>query len=123
MERPSIKEIYKKIADAKNAVGDGFVNLINPDAVAMDAIELGYLLDDDLHDVLISLLNEITPKKYVGGRPPERSYEHKIITSDLFAFRTRSGRFSCVIYLKYTLFDGAFWLVSLHKNRSKGKRI
>ena len=120
MNRPSYKELYKKISEAKDAVSNDSVSLINPEAVASDALQLGYLLEEDLKDVLLSLLTGITPEEYAGKRPPSRSYENRIIQSELFAFRTASSRFNCRVYLKFTLFDEEFFLISLHQNRHKG---
>ncbi|MBU1169167.1 MAG: hypothetical protein KKD44_06335 [Proteobacteria bacterium] len=120
MKRPSYKELDKKINESKQAVTLGQVSVINPEAMASDAIQLGFLLEHEINDVLLSLLDDIKPLQYVGKRPPSRSYENRIIASELFAFRTSSRRFGCKVYLKFTLFDNAFWLISLHKNRNKG---
>jgi hypothetical protein len=119
MKRPTYKELDKKINDAKEAVSSGQVNVINPEAVASDALQLGFLLEDELDPVLLSLLDDLKPGQYVGRRPPPRSYENRIVASELFAFRTASRRFGCKVYLKFTLFDGTLWLISLHKNRHK----
>lgn len=121
MKRPTYKELDNKISEARKAVDLGAVNVINPEAVASDAIQLGFLLEDELSPVLLSILDDLKPGHYVGRRPPTRSYENKIIASELFAFRTSSRRFGCKVYLKFTLFDQSFWLISLHKNRDKGK--
>lgn len=121
MKRPTYKELDKKINEAKQAVTSGQVAVINPEAVASDAIQLGFLLDEELEAVLLSILDDLKPLQYVGKRPPPKSYENKIMTSELFAFRTTSRRFSCKVYLKFTMFDNSFWLISLHKNRNKGK--
>ena len=122
VKRPTYKELDNKISEAKAAVTRGDINLINPHAVASDAIQLGYLLDMELTEVLLSVLSEIKPDQYVGKRPPSRSYENRIIESELFPFRARSNRFQCMVYLKFTLFDQAFFLISLHKNRNKGDK-
>ena len=122
MKRPTYKELDNKINDARNAVGQGWVNVINPEAVASDAFQLGYLLEE-LESTLQSLLDDIQPGHYVGSRPPSQSYENKIMDSELFAFRTSSRRFGCKVYLKFTLYDQFFWLISLHKNRNNtGKK-
>lgn len=122
MNRPTYKELNNKINDARQAVDQGWINVINPEAVASDAIQLGYLLEDELEPVLQSILDDLKPGQYVGRRPPPKSYENKIMASELFAFRTSSSRFGCKVYLKFTLFDDSFWLISLHKNRNKGKK-
>lgn len=122
MKRPTYKELYNKINDAREAVDQGWINMINPDAVASDALQLGFLLEDELEPVLQSLFDDLKPGQYVGRRPPTRSYENKIMASEMFAFRTSSRRFGCKVYLKFTLYDSSFWLISLHKNRNKGKQ-
>ena len=119
MKRPSHKELYKKILEARKAVANGLVNLINQDAVVCDAMELGYLIESDLIGVLTSLLNEITPDNYAGKRPPEKSYERQIEDLDLFAFRIESCWFNCAVYLKFALYNNELWIVSLHQNREK----
>lgn len=119
MKRPSHKELYKKILEARKAVANGLINLINQDAIVCDAMELGYLIEPDLIGVLTSLLNEITPNNYAGKRPPEKSYERKIEDLDLFAFRVESRWFNCTVYLKFALYDNELWIVSLHQNREK----
>jgi len=119
MKRPSHKELYKKILEARKAVANGLINLINQDAIVCDAIELGYLIELDLIGVLTSLLNEITPNNYAGKRPPEKSYERQIEDLDLFAFRVESSWFNCTVYLKFTLYNNELWIVSLYRNREK----
>ncbi len=122
MNRPTYKELDNKLNEARSAVEKGLVNLVNPEAVASDAIQLGYLLESELVDVLLAVLSSTTPEHYVGKRPPSRSYENKIIMSELFPFRAPSERFKCRIYLKFTLFDQELFLISLHKNRNKGDK-
>ena len=119
MKRPSHKELYNKIRGAKEAVSSGLVNIINQEVIACDALELDYLIESDLLNVLSSLLGEISPDNYVGKKPPEKSYEHKIQNMDLFAFRMDSSWFKCKVYLKFALYDGELWLVSLHQHRER----
>jgi hypothetical protein len=40
MKRPSDKEIYKRIREAKEAVAEGRITLLNQVAIAYDALEL-----------------------------------------------------------------------------------
>ncbi|MCF8069202.1 MAG: hypothetical protein K9L30_11515 [Desulfobacterales bacterium] len=119
MNRPSHKELYGKIIEARHAVSEGFVSIIKPDAVACDAIELDYAIDLELLDVLSELLNEISPSHYAGKRPPEKSYEQEITGLDLFAFKIESKRFKCRVYLKFAIVESELWLVSLHQDRDK----
>jgi hypothetical protein len=117
MQRPSHKELHNKIREARKAVASGSVLLLEQDAIAQDAIDLEYDIGDELFDVLSELLNETSPKHYVGSRPPQRSYERKIEGLELFAFAVESGRFNCRVYYKFALGEGAFWLLSLHQDR------
>ena len=119
MKRPSHKELYNKIRGAKEAVSSGLVNIINQEVIACASLDSVYLLESDLLNVLSSFLGEISPDNYVGKKPPEKSYEHKIQNMDLFAFRMDSSWFKCKVYLKFALYDGELWLVSLHQYRER----
>jgi len=123
MKRPSHKELYNKIRGAKEAVSSGLVNIINQEVIVCDALELDYLIVSDLLNVLSSLLDEISPENYVGKKPPEKSYEQDIQDMDLFAFRVDSSWFKCKVYLKFALYDGELWLVSLHQHREKKEAL
>ena len=125
MNRPTYKELNNKLSQAKKAVEEGHVNLINPDVIAADALELGYSINDEFADSLTAVLEQTSPKQYVGKRPPALSYENIIMANALYAFRTNSDSLNCYVYLKFTLFDNELWVVSFHKNRSsnKGQRV
>ena len=116
MKRPSHKELTGKIRQAKQAVSQGHIDLLEPDIIAIDAFELGYLVKD-VQNVLCDVLEEITPDDYAGKTPPEQSYEDKIKGSELFAFKWKSKRFGCEVYLKFTLKGDVMWLVSFHLPR------
>jgi hypothetical protein len=116
MNRPSHKELSRKINLAKNAVSVEAINILNHIAVAADAIELGYDISD-IKNVLTELLDEISPDYYAGGYPPQRSYDKQIENLDLFPFRWISRKFGCEIYLKFALQNGQLWVVSLHEHR------
>jgi len=116
MKRPSHKEIYGKIRKAKELISDGYIEIIEPDCIAADALELGYLIED-LPNILSEILLEVKAENYAGTKPPQLSYEEQIIDCELFAFRWKSKRFGCEVYLKFTLKDNIMWLVSLHPHR------
>ena len=118
MIRPSHKELYGKIRQAKKTVAEGKVLIVEQEAVAADALELEYLIETELLDVLQELLEETNPVHYAGTRPPQRSYEREIEGLELFAFVVESLRFKCRVYFKFALAEGFFWLVSLHQDRS-----
>ena len=117
MKRPSHKELYNKIREARKAVASESVLLLEQDAIAQDAIDLEYDIGDDLFDVISELLDETSPKHYAGTRPPQRSYKRKIEGLELFAFAVESSRFNCRVYYKFALYEGAFWILSLHQDR------
>jgi hypothetical protein len=117
MQRPSTKELYKKLREAKAAVKKGMVLLLDQEVIACDAIELGYVVDDELMEVVSALLEEATPGHYAGSRPPQKSYEKEIKGLELFALKINSSRFRCKVYFKFTLSGDYLWIVSLHRHR------
>jgi len=119
MDRPSHKEIYRKIKQAKEAVLENRLSFIDAVSIAADALELGYMVSE-ISDILVDLLAEITPKEYVGQSPPQRSYEENILQCELFPFRWISKRLGCMVYMKFALKDKQLWLVSLHEDRKEG---
>ena len=46
MKRPSPKELYNKILQAKEAITKGSLFLVDPHVKAADALSLGYLIDE-----------------------------------------------------------------------------
>ena len=58
MQRPSIKELNRKIKIGKDIVAQGNIFLINIDAIAADAVELGYQVSN-LKNILSKLLEEV----------------------------------------------------------------
>ncbi|MBW1893996.1 MAG: hypothetical protein JRI91_09910 [Deltaproteobacteria bacterium] len=118
MERPSGKELYNKIKQAKEAVSNNLIHIIDPAVVAADAIELGYQAVN-LKNVLSDILEEIGPNHYAGYRPPQKSYKSEILGLELFAFRWVSKRFGCESYMKFSIMQGRMYLVSLHPHRVK----
>lgn len=121
MQRPSKKELFGRLRNAKAAVYQGNVFLIDQDVIAEDAIELGYDIGDELRQVLAELLEEITVYHYAGARPPQKSYKQDIEGLELFPFVTESRRFACRVYLKFAIIEDSLWLVSLHQDRPMEK--
>ncbi len=117
MERPSFKELYGKIEQAKGAIEKKQIFTIDPEVIAVDAIELGYEVSK-LNKILSIILKEIDPKDYIGNRPPQKSYENEIKGFELFAFRWMSKIFGCESYLKFSIKQDSVYLVSLHQDRS-----
>ena len=121
MDRPSHKEINRKIKQAKEAVSENQFSILNPVIIAADALELGLDLQN-ISCILIDLLEEITPSHYAGQYPPQRSYEHDIEGYELLAFRWLSKTLGCRVYLKFTMKGKRMWLVSLHEDRKEDER-
>ncbi len=118
MSRPTYKELDKKLSEARQSIDKGRVNMINPLAMASDADELGYRIEDQFVEVLVSVLDTATPDHYAGQRPPSLSYQNIIMAQALYAFKTQSNTLNCDVYLKFTIFDNELWVVSFHKNRN-----
>ncbi|MBN2568255.1 MAG: hypothetical protein JXB42_02370 [Deltaproteobacteria bacterium] len=118
MKRPSYKELYNKIAKAKEAISKERIYLLDQDVIIIHALELGYEVKE-IDTVLLEHLEDITPQHYVGSYPPQKSYEEGILNHDLFAFKVVSKRFGCDVYIKYVLKDENVWLVSFHQDRKK----
>ena len=116
MERPSKRELYNKLKQAKEAASSDKLLILNSEVIAEDAIDLGYQVID-LKTVLLTLFDEINPDRYVGNYPPQKSYESQIKGSELFAFRWKSKYFGCEVYLKFSFKGGNMYLVSLHRHR------
>lgn len=119
MTRPSHKEIYRKIKQAKEAVSENRISLINPISAAADALELGINIQE-LPNILIDLLREVTPNDYAGQYPPQRSYKDEIRDCELLTFQWLSEKLGCRVYLKFTIKENQLWLVSLHQVRKIG---
>ncbi len=117
MTRPSHKELFNKLREAGKALSRGELGILNQTSLAADAIDLDYDLELDLVQVLTELIEEASPADYAGARPPQRSYEQKIEGMELLAFRVKSHRFKCRVYVKFALAHGMVWLISLHHDR------
>jgi hypothetical protein len=119
MIRPSQKELFQKIRAAKKTVSTGRIMMIDQLSIIADAIGLGYIVEDELIEVLGRLLEVTTPRHYVGTAPPQKSYKAQIRGLELFAFAVESDRFKCRVYYKFALVENIFWLISLHRNRKR----
>jgi hypothetical protein len=118
MNRPSHKEISRKLTLAKEAVSENRISILNPVSVATDTLELGLNLRN-ISNILSDLLEEIEPDDYAGQYPPQRSYEDEIKDCELLAFRWLSKKLGCRVYFKFTLKETRLWLVSLHEDRKE----
>src|SRR4030042_2676025 len=119
MDRPSHKEINRKIKQAREAVSENQFSILNPVIIAADAIQLGVDLQN-ISFILVDLLKEITPTHYAGQYPPQRSYEHRIEGYELLAFRWVSKTLGCRVYLKFTIKGKTMWLLCVPEGRKGG---
>jgi hypothetical protein len=87
--RPTHKELTHKIKQAIRAVSQGRIRILEPEVIASDALQLGYQVSE-VSDLLVDALSRLSAKDYIGYRPPEKSYEEKIKSAELFAFKARS---------------------------------
>ena len=118
IKRPSSKELYDRIRQARILVDAGPIYLVEDDPIIADALELGYDIAG-ISEVLKRLFNEISHKDYAGTKPPQRSYKTPILDCELYAFNWESRFLGCRVYLKFALKGDALWLVSLHEDRSR----
>ncbi len=119
MKRPSPKELFNKLKDARNAAANGDMALLNQSVLACDAIDLDYAISDELVTLVPQCLDEISPVHYVGLYPPQRSYETEIKGLELFAFKAHSTILDNAIYIKFALDEGFLWLISFHHHRAR----
>jgi hypothetical protein len=118
IRRPSSKELYDRIHQARRIVDDGPIYLVEDEPIIADALDLGYDITE-IPRVLKRLFNEISQKDYAGTRPPQKSYKNPILDCELYAFSWESLHFGCRVYLKFALKGEVFWLISLHEDRSR----
>jgi hypothetical protein len=115
-ERPSQKELAKKLKEARESALAGRIMIVDQEVIAADALELGYLVED-ITGVVAGALEEIKPSDYAGQRPPQRSYERAILGLELSAFRWKSRLMGAEVYLKFAVKENLLWLVSFHIHR------
>lgn len=118
-QRPSARELLKKLIEAKEALKNGRGLFAN------EAKTLGELNDLDLDGaeevwgLIGELLEEITPNDYSGTRPPQKSYERAIAERELIAFSWQSVKMGKKMYIKFALKNGRYYYVSLHRSKKQ----
>ena len=118
IKRPSPKELHDRIRQARDRLDEGPIYLVDVEPILADALDLGYEIEG-ISKVLKQLVHEISHKDYAGTKPPQRSYKAPILDCELYAFNWDSRFLGCRVYLKFALKGDAFWLVSLHEDRSR----
>ena len=123
MRRPTHKELDGKIQQAKRAVLQNRLFIVNPDVLVVDIAKIGYAMDE-LGEFLSKTLDEVTADHYAGANPPQKSYEPRINHLELFAFHWSSAYLGCRLYFKFAIKKGDLWIVSLHRDHPEhGKQV
>lgn len=117
--RPTRGELDKKIKGARVALNIQSGLFAHPAKAVGELYALNIESNKHLWELILELLNEITPEDYVGGRPPFRSYEKTIEDSELFAFCWNSERLNKKMYIKFALKRERYYYVSLHESKEK----
>jgi len=117
-KRPSDRELFNRIAEAKKFLKERKGLFANPAKAVGELYELAIGDTNEVWALILELLEEITPKDYRGARPPQKSYEKAIVGMELLAFSWWSNRLSKQVYLKFVLKNERYYYVSLHQSRS-----
>lgn len=120
---PTPKTIAAKIQQAINALDAGRYVAIAEKHVTADIEELGVESVDAYWDSIFVFLQEIENvgacQCYVGGRPPQRSYERSFVGLELFAYAWDSPSAKCRMYLKFGIRDQTYCHLDCHKDRPR----
>lgn len=117
--RPSDRELFKRLNEAKVALTNAPGFFANPAKAVGELYELGIMETQEVWHLIKELLEEIVPQDYEGARPPQKSYEKLIMGQELLAFSWLSSKFGKEMYLKFVIKNERFYYVSLHPSRSK----
>lgn len=121
--RPSDKELTGKLNEAQKALCEKQGLFANPANVIGELNDLQINDSAEVWELIKSLIVEIKPSNYTGGRPPYKSYEKSIEGRELFAFSWQSQVLGKKMYLKFALKGDRFYYVSLHEDRpTKGRK-
>ena len=116
-ERPSDRELFKRINKAKNFLKNQDGLFANPAKAVGELNELGIGDTSEIWVLIKDLLEEISPKEYRGSRPPQKSYEKIVSGYELFAFCWWSQKLEKNMYIKFVLKNKRYYYVSLHQSR------
>lgn len=124
---PTPKTITAKVREAIAALDAGKYAAIAEKHVTADMDEMGLESIEAYWDAVFEFLHEIESEIkrttaeacYVGGRPPQRSYEHPFKNLELFAYAWHSQSAGCRMYLKFGIRNGTYYHLDCHKDRPK----
>lgn len=117
MDRPSAREIDKRLKEAKEALLKGRAIFANPAKVVGELASLEIGSAEEVWELISQLIDEIRLDDYQGGRPPQKSYEPLIVNHELWAFAWTSPMLNRKMYLKFSIKNGTFYYVSLHESK------
>lgn len=120
--RPSYKEIEKKISQAKNAIqknhaffGSNLDKLIDE----FSALKINHT--EEIWPLLLTLFDEIKPEHYAGPHPPMISHEPSVLNCEVFIFVWKSQKLTKKMYLKCVVKEDCFYYLSLHASNKPEK--
>ncbi len=117
MNRPSAKEIDKRLKEAKEALRNRQALFANPAKVVGELENLDIGDSEEVWELISQLICELQLTDYAGGHPPQKSYEPLIADCELWAFSWTSTVLKKQMYLKFSIKEGTFYYVSLHESK------
>ena len=118
-KRPSTRELFKRIQDAKELLTDRQGFFANPLKAVGELTELDIGDTIEIWPLIRDLLHEITPEDYMGTKPPQKSYEKTIMGHELLAFSWQSQKLGKKMYIKFALKNQCYYYVSLHESKQE----
>jgi hypothetical protein len=119
LNRPSDRELTKKILEARAFLKERNGLFANLNKVVGELYELGVEAPNQVWQLILVLLEEISLKDYAGGRPPQKATERAIENRELFAFCWQSAKLGKLMYIKFALVERRYYYVSLHVSKEK----
>lgn len=115
--RPTTRELYKKIREAKTCLREQPGLFAHPAKAVGELEALDIMETKDVWELILTFLEEIEPGDYAGTHPPMWSYEKTIEGKELFAFSWLSKKFEKRMYIKFVLKSSRYYYVSLHEDK------
>ena len=124
--RPRVlTELNKKIVKAIEAINSGKRSIPCSKHFVSDQDDLGIENTKNLWPLLVVLLEELQcldPSNcYVGGKPPQRSYEVSVLNKELWAYAWESKVMGKKMYIKFCLVKGHYFYMGCHEDKPKGE--
>lgn len=118
--RPTHKELSNKLRKAKELLATGSIEILEPQVILADSLELGYSFQFEFKAIVEEILALADPNNYAGSRPPQRSYENQIKGAELFAFAFQSPLLDNKdVYFKFALYQDVLVVISLHEDKKQ----